>query len=145
MIGTLLCHNLTMALQSDTPIFKELTRLLIEQPDILLATVFGSVAAGTARVDSDLDVAVLADRPLVTGRKRQLIEMLAEASGRPVDLVDLRTAGVLVLHSALRGKRLVCRNNAVYASLLSRALFDSADFLPYHERLLRERRNAWIS
>ncbi|MGH8413479.1 MAG: type VII toxin-antitoxin system MntA family adenylyltransferase antitoxin [Gammaproteobacteria bacterium] len=132
-------------MQPDTPIFKELSRLLMEQPDILLATVFGSVAAGTAGVDSDLDVAVLADKPLAAIRKRQLIEMLAKASGRPVDLVDLRTAGVLLLHSALGGKRLVCRDNAIYASMLSRALFDGADFLPYHERLLRERRNAWIS
>ncbi len=41
------------------------------------------------------------------------------------------------------GKRLVGANRD-YAELLTRHLFDQADFLPYRERLLAERRKAWM-
>mgnify|MGYP001406658797 CR=1 FL=1 len=41
------------------------------------------------------------------------------------------------------GKRLRGSHGAC-AELLRRHLFDAADFLPYVERLLAERRRAWI-
>lgn len=135
-----------MSAHTNAPVTERLTRLLAAEPDIVLATVFGSVAEGKQRVDSDLDIAVLTGRPLALERKQQLIKLLAMESGRPVDLVDLQTAGTVSLRSALLGgKKLFCRDNAAYAALLSRALFDSADFLPYRERLLRQRRAAWTS
>jgi len=58
-----------------------------------LAFVFGSVATGTARDDRDLDIAVQAPQPLSSSQKMALIGDLAEAMGRPVDLIDLRTVG----------------------------------------------------
>ena len=51
---------------------------------------------------------------------------IAEASGRPVDLVDLRTAGVHLTGVILRtGKRLVCRQPRIWAELLARNLIDA--------------------
>jgi len=50
-----------------------------------LAFVFGSVATGTARDDSDLDIAVQAAQPLSAAQKMALIGDLAEAMGRPVE------------------------------------------------------------
>jgi hypothetical protein len=62
-----------------------------------------------------------------------------------VDLVDLRTSGVVVTRAALtQGKRLICKDRAALASLLSRTLLDVADFLPYRQRILAERRETWI-
>lgn len=133
-----------MSTRIDVPITERLSQVLASEPDIVLATMFGSVAEGRQRVDSDVDVAVLSDRPLALERRQQLVKLLAIESGRPVDLVDLRTAGAVLLRSAvLRGRRLFCRDNSAYAALMSRALFDSADFLPYRERLLRQRRTVW--
>lgn len=133
-----------MSTRPDMAVIERLSQLLASEPDVTFATLFGSVAEGRQRVDSDVDVAVLADRPLARERKQQLIEKLAIESGRPVDLVDLRTAGTILLRSALlRGKKLFCRDNAAYAALLSRVLLDSADFLPYRKRLLSHRRAAW--
>lgn len=77
-----------------------LAALLEQQPDIILAIAFGSLASGRARPESDLDIAVLADLPLGERRRRELIALLARECGRPVDLVDLRTAGVPVRRSA---------------------------------------------
>jgi hypothetical protein len=71
------------------------------------------------------------------------VEALAEITGRPVDLVDLREAGPVLLISALRGKRLVGRGSSANAALLSRAWTDAADFLPVRDRLLKQRRRAW--
>lgn len=118
---------------------------LAAESDILLAIAFGSAAGGTSRPDSDLDLAVLGDAPLDARRRQELIRLVADVTGRPVDLVDLRTAGVPVLRSALHaGRKLVCRDRRVYEQLVSRMLVDTEDFLPYRERMLRERRAAWI-
>ena len=117
---------------------------LAAEPGIEFASVFGSVAEGTARRDSDVDVGVLADTSLDPQRRRDLMGALAEIAGRPVDLVDLREAGPVLLLSALKGKRLVGRGGRANAALLSRAWTDAADFLPVRERLLRHRRRAWI-
>jgi uncharacterized protein len=71
-----------------------------------LAVVFGSVAQGNARFDSDLDIAVRYAAPLNADEKLTLFRALGAASGRPVDLIDLRTAGPIVARQALtRGKR----------------------------------------
>ena len=109
-----------------------------------LAVVFGSVAQGSARADSDLDIAVRYAVPLDAEQKLALIRALGVASGRPVDLIDLRTAGPIVARQALtRGKRLF-GTDTDFASQLSRTLIDYADFAPLIERTLRERRDAWM-
>ena len=53
-----------------------------------VAFVFGSVAQGKARADSDLDIAVQAARPLRAPQKMALIGDLAQATGRLVDLIE---------------------------------------------------------
>lgn len=111
----------------------------------MIAIAFGSAAEGTQRPDSDFDLAVLAAGTLDAERKSELIRLVATATGRPVDLVDLRTAGVPLLRAALRGgRRLVCRDRRAYEQLIVRLVTDTEDFLPYRERMLRERRAAWI-
>lgn len=118
---------------------------LAAQDDLRLGIVFGSVAGQRATAHSDLDVAVLADRPLAAERRMALIGELAQLTGRSVDLVDLATAGIPVARSALLTGRVVCqRDAATYPAQVSRILIDSADFLPYRDRLLRERRAAWM-
>ena len=109
-----------------------------------LAVLFGSVARGKARADSDLDIAVRYAAPLDAEQKLSLIRALGAASGRPVDLIDLRTAGPIVARQALTlGKRLF-GSDTDFATQLSRTLIDYADFAPLIERTRRERRDAWM-
>ena len=109
-----------------------------------LAVVFGSVAQGTARFDSDLDIAVRYTSPLDAEQKLALIRALGAATGRPVDLIDLRPAGPIVAREALtKGKR-IFGSDTDFAGQLSRTLIDYADFAPLIERTLRERRDAWM-
>jgi predicted nucleotidyltransferase len=114
------------------------------QPGIRLAILFGSLAVGQERADSDLDLAVDFGHRLTTGEKLSLMNELAKRTGRPVDLVDLYVVGEPLLGQILRhGKRLLGRETC-YADLIRRHLFDQADYLPYRTRILAERRRAWI-
>jgi predicted nucleotidyltransferase len=121
-----------------------LRSVLARHEGLRLAVLFGSLARGEASAVSDLDVAVAMDAPLDLARKMSLIEDLALAFGRPVDLVDLRSAGEPLLGQILRhGVRLLGSDGA-YAELLYRHLVAEADFVPYQRRILAERRRAWI-
>jgi predicted nucleotidyltransferase len=121
-----------------------LTALRSTDAKLELAVVFGSVARGEARFDSDIDVATRYSRTLSAEEKIALIESLAIATNRPVDLIDLRVAGPVVAREALtKGKR-IFGSDEVWAEQVSRTLIDYADFAPLLERTLRERQDAWI-
>jgi len=124
--------------------FADLRRLLSGYDDLRLAILFGSLATGRAGPESDLDLAVRFDRPLTAERKQALIERLAEATGRPVDLVDLHTVGEPFLGQILQKGVRLAGSDTEYGNLLARHLFDEADFMPYYRRILETRRKAWI-
>jgi predicted nucleotidyltransferase len=114
-------------------------------PGIRLAIVFGSLASGRARSDSDADVAVLADRVLTAAERIGLIGRIAAVTGRPVDLIDLRTAGEPLLGQIIAGGVRLFGSEEDFAGLLFRQALDAADFLPARNRLLAVRRQAWIA
>ena len=111
---------------------------------IVLAILFGSLAAGEGRVESDLDLAVEAGRCLTAAEKIALISELAARIGRPVDLVDIHAIGEPLLGQILKHGKRILGSDTQYANLIRRHLFDQADFLPYRNRILAERRQAWI-
>ncbi len=113
--------------------------------EIRLAIVFGSVGQGQATHSSDLDLAVLCERPTSSDLRSTLISALARATGRPIDLVDLERAGEPLLGEILKkGTRILSRDDSAYAELLRKHLVETADFLPYRNRILAERRRKWI-
>lgn len=128
----------------DSPIKNILQNTLNQDPAIKLAILFGSVATNRATEQSDIDLAVLADTPLDFDQKVKLIESLAIATGRPIDLIDLKIAGQPLLGQIISNGERILGNDTVYAQLVTRNLFDQADFLPYRNRILDERREAWI-
>lgn len=74
------------------------------------AYLFGSVARGVARQDSDADVAVLLERdppPVLEGLHTDLADALEELLGRRVDLVILNRAPADLVHRVLRDGILV--------------------------------------
>ncbi len=121
---------------------QDILAVLKKHPEIHTAYIFGSVAKGSAKLESDLDIAVQGDNSLTTEQHIALIGDLAVATGRAIDLIDLKTAGEPLLGEILQGQRLL-GGDAEHAELIKRHLFDSADFLPYVERMLAERRAQW--
>lgn len=123
---------------------RQIRAALAHHPHVGQALIFGSVVSGRARPDSDLDIAVAADQALDVAEKTRLIQSLAAATGRPVDLIDLKTVGEPLLGQILKTGIRILGRDADQAELIRRHLFDAEDFLPYITRLLRERRQAWI-
>ena len=115
------------------------------QPDVELAYVFGSLAKGSARSDSDLDVAIQARQPLSAEQRLDMLEALAALTGRPVDLVDVTHAGEPLLGEILtHGKRVKGTDNH-HVRLVQRHIYDTEDFLPTVRRLMEARRQQWIN
>ena len=115
------------------------------QPGIKLVMLFGSLAAGEGHAGSDLDLAVDAGRRLTVSEKMALISELAGKTGRPVDLVDIHAIGEPLLGQILRHGKRILGSDTHYANLIFRHLLEQADFLPYRNRILAERRQAWIA
>lgn len=111
--------------------------------NVELAYIFGSVAKGCAHANSDIDIAVLA-RGLDSDEKIRLWQEISAVAQRPVDWVDLSTAGVVVIHQALQGLRII-GSVEMHAQLLTRMLIDQADFGVIVEKILKDRREAWLS
>lgn len=121
-----------------------LKETLKQFPQVSLAVLFGSAVSGRQQPQSDLDIAVAAKRPLTANEKIAIIGALAERTGRPIDLVDLNVVTEPLLGQVVRHGRRILGSDTLYGELISRHLFEQADFMPYRTRLLAERRLAWI-
>lgn len=132
------------ASQPLAPIVAQLKEVFAHFPAIVLVVLFGSVAKGVQRADSDLDVAIAAKQGLTIDEKIALVGALVERTGRTIDLIDLHMASEPLLGQIIRHGRRVLGSDTLYGELISRHLFEQADFMPYRARLLAERRMAWI-
>ena len=124
---------------------QKLIEVVAGHPAVTLAILFGSLAKGAARFESDLDLAVAGTAPLSRQSRIRLVEDLAVAFGRPVDLIDLSCLHSPLLHRVLtQGRLILCKDRTQYAELIRRMLAEEADVMPYYRRILAARRNAWI-
>ena len=121
-----------------------LLNALAKVPELRLALLFGSCATGAQRPDSDLDLAVDMGGVMTAEQHVALMSALALATGRVVDLIDLRTVGEPLLGQILQSGRRILGESDVHAQYITRHVMDVEDFVPYQESILRERRQAWI-
>ncbi len=85
------------SVSSPEPLLAALRRALEPRDDVRAVLLFGSQAQGTARKDSDIDVAVLLDQAPAQAERSAVLRGILEALGREVaaDRVDL-----VLLHEA---------------------------------------------
>ena len=134
-----------MTSEGSATVQSAIIQVLARHPSIAVAILFGSLATGHVRGDSDLDLAVASTAPLTSQTRLQLIEELALALGRPIDLIDLsQTHGPLLQQILTKGRLIICTDRTRYADLLLRVVYEEADVMPYYRRILTERRQAWI-
>ncbi len=111
---------------------EKLRSVLASRRDLRLAILFGSVARGTGRADSDVDVAVLARNLDPLG----LASDLTRALGREVQIVDLDTVGYPMLQAIVRDGTVVAElERGCAARWRSRALVDLENDRPWFERM----------
>lgn len=86
--------------------------LLRTVPGVAAAWLFGSVARGQARADSDVDLAILFTGPDREGQRTDLLAQLGAQFEsiwqRPCDVVELWHQGPLFRHSVLAEGALLC-------------------------------------
>jgi len=122
---------------------EQFARFVSRYPQFKLAILFGSQVTGNVTAESDIDLALLSNAPISSSLKLELVEQIGARFGRPVDIVDLFYAAEPVLGQVFKGKRLL-GDDATYARLLTKHLINTADFVPLQQRILTQRRNAWI-
>jgi predicted nucleotidyltransferase len=84
------------------------------------ATVFGSVARGQALSDSDIDVAVSFGKPMSSDLRMAVLGIVADVSGRSVDLIDLESAEGLIRERALGGIEILCASVATRQRMIAK-------------------------
>lgn len=97
-------------------LLRQLGSVLGAADDVRFAYLFGSVAKGTSRAGSDVDVAIGFHLPTATSTDRvRLVDRCLEleagleaALGRPVQVVALNTAPLALAHNVLSHGRLIC-------------------------------------
>lgn len=106
----------------------DLAHALEGSSGVRLAVMFGSVARGTARSNSDIDVGILLDDDDGLPALRVLIE---RAVRRSVDLVSLRRAPPLLRFEIARaGQVLIERDPHAWAEFRAHAMIDWWDWAP---------------
>ena len=126
-----------------TAIGEKIKLMLSNEPGLRLAILFGSMAHGRAHADSDIDLALLFDENIEAEKMMRLIEMLSVEFGRPVDIIDVRAAGILIMAEVFKGERLL-GDDDTFAQRLSQHLIDVDDFMPLLNRILEKRRKTWL-
>lgn len=82
-----------------------LTTLQTRLPRLLAVYAFGSRIHGTARADSDLDLAVLVEGYADPLLLFELAGVISEPAGCEVDLLDFRAASTVMQAQVLQGER----------------------------------------
>lgn len=130
-------------------IARAVARCSSKRREVAAAYVFGSAATGRTRMDSDVDVAVLLDRPLPPNRswsyRLRLMADLGSALGRSdVDAVVLNDASPLLAHRILsKGKLVYERSARARVRFQVRTAGRYADLVPMFEtQILYMKRHA---
>jgi uncharacterized protein len=122
------------------PDFELLKTVFAQFPQIQAVYLFGSLASGRGRPDSDLDLAVITGHERMALKKIDILARLAQEGFCNVDLVLLPRDDIVLQYEAVRMNRIVYRrpefDSAAFYSLVIRRYLD---FLPY----LRVQRQAY--
>ncbi len=114
------------------PPLTNLPKILKKFPVIQAAYIFGSVATGKARNDSDLDLGIIPRSAEIHQQRMDILYELAKAGFSNVDLVFLDTDDIVLKYEVIRQNRLIYQaadfdRGATYSLIVRQYL----DFLPY--------------
>lgn len=119
--------------------------ILEKDASVRLAILYGSFASGMNGAMSDIDLAVAGEGPFDTEKLAGLNLALSAAAGREVDLLDLNTAGGMILTEVLTtGERLKMTDEELYVGLIRKMHYFQADMAPNIRYILDKRREAFL-
>lgn len=135
--GTRVTASERLYLHRHWPLLSELRRALRTEPNVAMAVVFGSVARGHDREDSDIDLLVQL-REDDAWRAADLEARLSVALARDVQVVRLAKADPILLAGALRDGRVLVDRERRWPRLQGRTRRVLAQARTHRARLRRE-------
>ncbi|NBC64666.1 MAG: nucleotidyltransferase domain-containing protein [Bacteroidetes bacterium] len=124
---------------------KIIKKSLEQFPEVSVGILYGSAVTGKKTVDSDVDLAIAGEKSLPKDILINIVKVLAADLKRPIDLVDLKETNGTLLHQIIsKGQLIYCTDRILYAELIKKMLYNQVDMMPYHNRILKERRIKWI-
>jgi len=132
-----LTYNRVMSLEFNPRIIQDYFRA---QRDVHAVFLFGSLAKGKSRPESDVDMAVFLAPAIpeeaYLDRRLQFMSDLSNRLGREADVIILNEAGPVLKHQVFEHGRLLCEmNHQETISFKARSMIDYVDWLPYKDRL----------
>ena len=131
-------------MNSDPSLFEKIGSILSQHPDILFATVFGSAIKNRLTPESDLDIAVAAEKALSYEQREDLYAHLVSELPYEIDLVDLHVVYGPLLQQAICGKIIKKTSNLLFAALMKKMWYNQEDMMPYTRRIMKERLDRWL-
>ena len=116
-------------MEKDHPaiLLQDLPPILKEYPEIELAFLFGSFAAGTVTTESDVDIAILCRRDPSLDRREEIRSALSAGMKREVDLVVLNGASPIVRMQVLKKGLPLIKNSRIYEEFFVRTTAEYDD------------------
>jgi predicted nucleotidyltransferase len=109
-------------------IINQIAHSLEQKSEVTMAFLFGSYSKGTARLDSDLDIAIFLKEPYQMEWVREIWGQMESISGKDVDLVLLNTAPATLCWSAIRGIKLTIKDQKQYLEYMLNCSREAEDF-----------------
>lgn len=107
VIKKYMSHEFTMKTISRSNIKKQVTFFAQKHKEIVAVYLFGSIATGRDKLDSDIDIAIMVNIK-VSGLTRIAWETrLSELIGKDVDLIIFGQSGALLRHQILKYGKLL--------------------------------------
>lgn len=123
-----------------------LRAVIARGPAAHFVAIFGSRAVGTARADSDLDLAWLPTDPNVSLADELALQAeLTRAAGCDVDLVRLDRASTICRHEVARDGRLLAGSAASFTRFRAAAIGEFLDFEPALREATERFRRRWAT
>ena len=120
--------------------------VLAVRPDARAVYRFGSTVTGYARPDSDVDVAVLVERPITGAEKLKLMAGVGAAARREGDIMDLMRASPVAQFEVMRdGLVLSGRDRADVAAFEVRAIRDYHDLARLRRPIVADLRDRMVA
>jgi hypothetical protein len=125
------------------PDLKLLKTVFAQFPQIKAVYLFGSLAAGRGRSDSDLDLAVISGHERPGSEKLDILGRLAQEGFCNVDLVFLPKDDIVLQYEAVRMNNIVYQrsdfDSAAFYSLIIRRYLDFVPYLKVQRKAYKER------